>query len=146
MKTLILFFLLSSSFFSFAQSDSMKIKSLQLTARVIETITPLLMNPNNDSLYQVYEDLRPKFRKQNQPTGSTLVSIDSIPTTELANIYSILLQNPEGLSLGSQFKNQIATTRAANSFLDFLCTNIENAWTDRILLSRAQGRKLLKGK
>lgn len=130
-----------------AQSqDSTKIKGLQIMCRQLEYVTPQLMNPDNDYLYQVYIDLRPKFRISNPPSGNTLVTIDSIPTVELANLYNYTLSNNDGLGYGSQFKTTISTARAANTYLDRLCTAYEIFWTDRLLTIRNVGRRLLRGK
>jgi hypothetical protein len=94
----------------------------------------------------VYIDLRPKFRIPSPPSGNTLVTIDSIPTVELANLYNYTLSNTDGMGYGSQFKTTIAIVRAANTYLDRLCTAYENFWTDRLLTIRNIGRKLLRGK
>ena len=145
MKKLIFYFLLLASFSAFAQ-DSTKIKGLQLQAKLIEYLTSNMTNTDNDSLYQVYLDLRPKFRVINPPTGVTLVTLDSIPTVELANLYQYTMSNSEGLSMANNMKNQIASIRVTNSFLDRLCSAFENTWLDRLLTLRLGGRKLLRGK
>lgn len=129
-----------------AQTDSTKVKGLQIMCRQLEYVTPLLMNPDNDSLYQVYIDLRPKFRIANPPGGNTLVTIDSIPTTELANLYNYTLSNNDGMGYGNQFKNTIASARVANSYLDRLCTAYEAFWTERLQALRLAGRRLLRGR
>lgn len=126
--------------------DSTKIKGLQIMARQLEYITPLLINPDNDSLYQVYIDLRPKFRIANPPSGNTLVTIDSIPTAELANLYNYTLSNNDGMGYGNQFKNTIASTRVSNAYFDRLCTAYEQFWIDRLAKLRIAGRRLLRGK
>jgi hypothetical protein len=131
---------------AFAQ-DTTKVKGLQMMTRIIEYIAPqLTLSMDNDSLYQVYIDLRPKFRISNPPSGNTLVTIDSIPTIELANIYNYTLSNNDGLGYGSQFKSTIATVRAANPYLDRLCTGYEVFWTNRLLAIRDIGRRMLRGK
>lgn len=130
---------------SFAQ-DTTKVKGLQLQARLIEYLAPIIMNPDNDSLYQVYIDLRPKFRIANPPTGTTLVTIDSIPTLDLAALYNYALSNSDGLSQGNTFKIQLTSVRAANAYLERLCNDHELYWTDKLADLRKAGRKLLKGK
>ncbi len=114
--------------------------------RQLEYITSQLTNIDDDSLYQVYIDLRPKFRIKNPPTGNTLVTIDSIPTVELAALYNYCLSNSDGMGYGSQFKATIASARAKNSYLDRLCTVYELQWTERLIELRKNGRKLLTGK
>ena len=121
-------------------------KGLQLQVRLIEYLTVNLLNPNNDSLYQVYIDLRPKFRIANPPSGNTLVTIDSIPTVELANLYNYALSNSEGIGFGNLMKTSIASARTSNAYLDRLCLDIETFWSDRLTLLRTAGRKLLRGK
>ncbi len=126
--------------------DSTKIKGLQLQSRVIEYIISNCMNPDNDSLYQVYIDLRPKYRIANPPSGATLVTIDSIPTVELSNLYFYVLSNSDGMGMGNLVKTGLATVRVSNSYLDRLCTNSETYWADRLATLRTAGRKLLRGK
>jgi len=145
MKKIILFTLVAFTLQAQSQ-DSTKVKGLQIMCRQLEYVTPLLMNADNDSLYQVYIDLRPKFRISNPPSGNTLVMIDSIPTTELANLYNYTISNNEGIGYGNAFKQTIASARATNTYLDRLCTEYENFWQNRLQALRAAGRKLLRGK
>ena len=145
MKNTITAILLFASFSMQAQ-DTTKVKGLQLRANLIEYLIVNAMNPNNDSLYQVYIDLRPKFRINNPPNGNTFVTIDSIPTIELANLYNYTLANSEGIGMGNNMKTQIASARLSNSYLERLCAAFENTWADRLLSIRISGRKLLRGK
>lgn len=126
--------------------DSTKIKGIQLTAKLLEYVIHLVMNPENDSLYQVYIDLRPKFRVANPPSNQTLVTIDSIPAVELANIYNYTLSNSEGMGMNNDMKSQIASARATNTYLDRLCSAFEQFWKDRLSALRISGRKILRGK
>jgi len=143
MKYILILLLISSA--ATAQ-DSTKVKNLPIMVRQLEYIASQLINIDNDSLYQVYIDLRPKFRIKNAPTGNTLVTIDSIPTVELAALYNYCLSNSDGMGYGSQFKTTIASARTANSYLDRLCTAYELQWTERLIELRRNGRKLLTGK
>lgn len=145
MKKLFSILLISISFCAAAQ-DTLKVKNLQLQAKTLELVAPSLMNAANDSLFQVYIDLRPKFRGNNPPTGTTLVTVDSIPTLELAAIYYRALASPESLNLGGQLKAQLTTARSTNTFLNKLLTDIEAEWTDRVTQARLSGRKILRGK
>lgn len=141
------FFLLSLIVsISATAQDSTKIKNLPIMVRQLEYVTSQLMNVENDSLFQVYIDLRPKFRISNPPTGNTLVTIDSIPTVELANLYNYTLSNNDGLGYGSQFKTTISAARVANSYLNRLCTAYEQYWIDRMTVLRNGGRFILRGK
>lgn len=126
--------------------DSTKIKSIQLQARLLEYLIPQIFQPANDSLFQVYQDLRPKFRIQSPPSGTTLVTIDSIPTTELATLYNYTLSQADGLGVSSIMKTQIATARSGNSYLDRLCTGYETFWSQVLTTMRLSGRRLLIGR
>ena len=117
MKKILFFLFLLASLKVAAQTDSTKVKALQLKANLIEYLATQIVNPGNDSLYQVYIDLRQQFRVAVPPTGQTLVTIDSIPTVELANLYNYTMANSDGMSMGNQMKNQLITARAANSYL-----------------------------
>ena len=130
---------------TFAQ-DSTKIKGLQLQAKILEYLVVNMMYPDNDSLYQVYIDLRPKFRVANPPQNNNLVTIDSIPTVELANLYNYALSNSDGYNMGGVMRSQLSSARTANSYLDRLCTIAELFWSNRLDAIRTAGRKLLKGK
>lgn len=143
MKYILILLLISSAA---SAQDSTKIKNLPIMVRQLEYIASQLVNIDDDSLYQVYIDLRTKFRGANPPQGNTLVTIDSIPTTDLADIYNYCLSNSDGMGYGSQFKTTIAAARAANSYLNRLCTAYENAWQERLIQLRLNGRKILRGK
>ena len=146
MKKIIIAILFLIAFTANAQTDTTKIKALQLKANLIEYLATQIVNPGNDSLYQVYIDLRPQFRVVTPPTGQTLVTIDSIPTVELANLYNYTMANSDGMSMGNQMKTQIVSARAANSYLETLCAGYEAYWQSRLIALRIAGKKLLKGK
>ena len=146
MKRIFIAILLFAAFKANAQTDTTKVKALQLKANLIEYLATQFVNPDNDSLYQVYIDLRPKFRIVTPPTGQTLVTIDSIPTVELANLYNYTMANSDGMGMSNQMKNQLIAARAANSYLETLCAGYEAYWLNRLITLRTAGRKLLKGK
>ena len=146
MKRIFIAILFLIAFKSNAQTDTTKVKALQLKANLIEYLVTQIVNPDNDSLYQVYIDLRSKFRVVTPPTGQTLVTIDSIPTVELANLYNYTLSNSDGMSMGNQMKNQLISARSANSYLETLCAGYEAYWLSRLITLRIAGKKLLKGK
>jgi hypothetical protein len=126
--------------------DSTKVKNLPIMVRQLEYIASQLVNIENDSLFQVFLDMRPKFAGKNPPKDSALVIIDSIPTFELANIYNYCLSNSDGMGYAGQFKKTIADARAANSYLNRLCTDYELFWNERARQIRIANRKLLRGK
>ena len=126
--------------------DSTKVKGLQLHARLIYYLLPAIMQPANDSLYQVSIDLRPKLRVAVPPTGATLVTIDSIPTVELANLYNYTLGSPSYSKMGSSMQTQIASARTANTYLDALCLAFENFYSNLTQSQIQSGKRMATGK
>ncbi len=143
-KIFIALFVLAS--FELEAQDTTKVKNLQLQAKLIEYVITICMNPDNDSLFQVYQDLRAKFRINNPPQNNQMVTIDSIPTIELANLYNYTLSNSEGFSMANNMRTQIAAARLANSYLERECAKHELFWTTRLDALRLSGRKILRGK
>lgn len=139
-KVLFAIVLLISAISTQAQSDSTEIKGLQLTARLIYFLQPALRKVDNDSLFQVAIDL--KKRLVADPIGNTLVTIDSIPTVELANLYNYVLEQPAGLGAANAMRTQLVNIRAANSYLNALCTQYETYMTDKMNSSVSMGRKM----
>lgn len=146
MKKLLLVFAVLLSVSTQAQSDSTKVKALQLPAKLVYFLLPQIMQPSNDSLFQVAIDLRPKLRIPTPPTGNTLVTLDSIPTVELANLYNYTLNTPSYTSIGTLMQNQIANARAANTYLDALCLAFENYYASKMKDQVQQGKKMVTGK
>ena len=105
-----------------------------------------MAQPANDSLFQVLIDLRPKLRIANPPIGQTLVTIDSIPTVELANLYNFALNTPSFSKIGTNMQAQLVNARAANTYLESLCLAFENFY-DGIIKNQIQtGKKMVTGK
>lgn len=126
--------------------DSTKVKGLQLPARLIYFLHPAIMQPGNDSLFQVALDLRPKLRIATPPTGATLVTIDSIPTVELANLYNYALNSFSYTKMATTMQSQLASVRLTNSFLDSLCTTFENFYDAKVKEQIQLGKKMATGK
>lgn len=158
MKKIIIAILFLVSFKGVAQ-DTTVIINQSLQARLIEYLTPYLREqaarnieentaddarPLNGS-YAVFLKWRAKF-KATQPTGTTAVVTDTIPVVILANLYNYTLTNPDGLGVSAIMKTQIAASRAANSYLNRLCTAYEDAMTALLIELRITGRRYLLGK
>ena len=120
--------------------DTTKVKGLQLPAKLIYFLQPAIRKPDNDSLFQVAIDLRKQLK--NDPQSNTLVTIDSIPTVELANLYNYVLNAPAGYGLAKLMKDQISPTRLINSFFDTLCTEYENFIAIQLNSTIKQGKKM----
>ena len=145
MKKVLLALLVLFSLTATAQ-DTTKVRNLQLPARLVYYLMPQMAQPANDSLFQVLIDLRPKLRIANPPTGQALVTIDSIPTVELANLYNFALNTPSYSKIGTNMQGQLVNARAANSYLDALCLAFEGFY-DGIIKNQIQtGKKMVTGK
>lgn len=145
MKKLLFGFLLMSSMSAIAQ-DSTKVKGMQLPAKLIYFLLPAIMQPSNDSLFQVAIDLRPKLRVSIPPTGATLVTVDSIPTVELANLYNYSLNAPAYTKMAVLMQTQLSTIRSMNSYLDTLCLSFENFYDSKLKDQISLNKKMATGK
>lgn len=147
MKKVILFSLVFISIKVFCQdtNDSAYIKNLPLQARVISYLVPRTLDPSNDSLYSVFIKWRTSLRA-NPVNGTTTVTIDTIPTVELVNLYSYVLQQPEGLGVSTLMRSQLISVRAAHPYLDRLCNAIESNYSLQLTNMMTIGRRLLIGK
>lgn len=148
MKKIIVLILISISINTFAQSpnDSAFTKNIALQARLVAYLTPLTIDPANDSLHQVFFKWRAALRTNPNISGVTTISIDTIPTVELANMYGYVLKNADGMNVSTIMKPQLVSARSANAYFDRLCTAFETLWTTTLNNQIALGRKLLLGR
>lgn len=127
-------------------NDSAYTKNIALQARLVAYLTPLTIDPANDSLHQVFFKWRAALRANPALSGVTTISIDTIPTVELAGMYGYVLKNADGMNVSAIMKPQLTTARAANAYLDRLCTAFETLWANTLANQILVGRKLLLGK
>ena len=125
--------------------DTTKIVNLALQARTIEFLVPMVNQSDEDSLFTVFLKWRTSFRNTT-PTGTTLVTTDTLPTLLVVGFYDRLLSNSDGYGGVLAFKNQIAPFRTANSYFNDLCTELETGYIQRGIAIRRAGRKMLMGK
>lgn len=125
--------------------DTTKVYNLSLQSRLISFVAPLCTSPENDSLFTTFLNWRTKYRAAN-PSPTTEVLTDSIPTVELAKLYNFCLSNSDGLSISSLFKSSIQNARDNNAFLNRLCTAYELYFHEKFAQMRQNGKKLLMGK
>lgn len=147
MKKIIISLFLLASINAVAQdsNDSTYIKSLPLQARLVAYLTPYVhSNIYNDSLFTVFIKWR-AAQRANFVTGVTTITIDSIPTVELAGMYNYVLNGWDGMSVVSVMKPELAAARAAHSYLDRLCTYYENACAQRLSQLITNGYLLQRG-
>lgn len=146
MKKILISILLLASINAFSQSanDSAWTKNLAIQARLTAIFSPQTTNTSNDSLIAVFIKWR-QAQHQNFVTGTTTITIDSIPTVELANLYNYVM----GLSGGLGFMpllNQLNAARTANPYLDRLCSTYDQQWSLRASQMLLDGYKLQRGR
>lgn len=147
MKKILLSITIFISLNSLAQSanDSAYTKALALQARLTAIFAPYANNSGNDSLFTYFIKLR-AAQHSNFVTGTTTITIDTIPTVELANLYNYVLGLPGGLGFTALVTTQLSAARTANPYLQKLCTDIDNAWNARAAQMLIDGYKLERGK
>ena len=143
MKTLTIILLLFAG--TVSAQDSTKVLNVSLQVRVIEFLTPQVRYPENDEGFNVFLKWRTSVRAS-RVTGNTVIVTDTIPTVLLAGFYKSALASPEGMGTAALIKTQIAAKRAANSYLNALCTEYEQEYAAMLIERRKIGRKLLLGK
>lgn len=147
MKPIMFTSLLFLSIQLFAQSanDSAYTKNLALRSTTISLLTPKTLDPSNDSLFLVFVKWRTSLRA-NPVSGNTTVTIDTIPTVELANMYEYVMQLPSGLGIVNIVANQLTAARTANPYLNRLCQAIDDKYAAQLATMLAVGRRLLLGR
>lgn len=147
MKTILISItlLLSVNAFSQSPNDSAYTKNLPLRASTTFFLTPRTIDPSNDSLFLVFIKWRASQRAS-QANGNTLVTIDSIPSVELANLYGYILQLPAGLDILTIVRNQLTAARAANPYLERLCKALEDQYAAQLQNMVQIGKRLQLGR
>ena len=112
--------------------DSTKVIGLQLNARTIECLVPVVLNPQNEEHFDVFLKWRTAFRKNNLKDNDMVVT-DTIATTVVAVLYDALLGNPEGYGGIAHMKTQLTSHRAANPYLNTLCNDLEALYAERVV-------------
>lgn len=124
-----------------AQTDSSKLYSynVALQARDLENIYPLVASS------EVYEDLfdlvKAKY-KANNPSGSTLVTLDSVRNDALLGIYTYLLQLQNGLT--GAYSNRIRTVLKAaptSTYVIRQAQGIDVIWSEQQNAIQAEGQR-----
>ena len=144
-KTLFLLILIAASFAGYSQ-DSTQVRSFKLPAKLLFHLNPLMIKADNDSLFQVAVDLRTKLRGNAALTEAIVVTIDSIPTTELSNFYNYCLNAPSYTGLLPLMKSSLTSARSTNAYLDRMCKNLEDFYDDKIKENIQTGRRMITGK
>lgn len=143
MKKIILFLAIGFSSAAYSQ-DTTKIINLQLQARTIAVLERSLFEPDNPEYFKVWVKWYNLFHATNY-VATALVTTDTIPTTVVVYLYSVLLQQPDGLATSGIFKTAITSHRASNPMLNRLATKLEDEYQLRYQNIIQNGKRRLRG-
>lgn len=124
-----------------------EIVTLSIKARLVQYLAPFVKHNDDTAFINLFDKWKVKFMVASPPSGTTQVSVDSIPIGVVAACYSKVLSAPQGsTSVGDDFKADVATLRAGNPSLDNLLDAIDQAFSNELAEQRLRGRRLLTGK
>lgn len=133
------------SFAVFSQDST--IATLSIKARLVRTLAPFVDNSNDTAYINLLHRWIKKYDVPNPPSGTTVVSVDSIAVTVIAECYRKLKAYPQGATgVGDDFESDIASIRAGNTYLDRLCDAIDAAYSGMIPTVGRMGTRILTGK
>jgi hypothetical protein len=139
----ILFFI---SFQSFAQVDSSKLYSynIALQARDLENIYPIIAS---SEVYEDFFDLVKASYKANNPSGATLVTLDSVRNDALIGIYTYLMQLQNGLTgaYSNRIRN-ILKSSPTSGYVIRQVTAIDAVWNTQQNAIQAEGQRRFQRK
>jgi hypothetical protein len=146
MKKILLLILILISVKSFSQDTT--IATLSIKARLVQTLVPYVKQSIDDTAYiNLLSRWVKAYDVASPPSGTTLVSVDSIKVVVIAALYGIAMSFPQGAaSVGSDFASDILTIRNANTFLKRLCDAIDASLAAMVPDARTRGKKILTGK
>lgn len=145
MKQLFIIILISCGIAASAQDTT--IATLSTKARLVQTLAPFVKLSNDTAYVNLLNRWIGKFNVVNPPSGTTLVVVDSIAVTVIAECYKKCYLYPQGvLAVGSDFASDVAAIRAGNSNLNRLLNNIDAEFNSKISQARNFGRAILTGK
>lgn len=131
-----------------ANSQDTTIATLSIKARLVQTLAPFVRANNDTAAINLLHRWDKKWNvpKANWPSGTTQVSVDSISVKIIAACYAKASSYPQGAaSVLDDLKADIATIRAANSYLDQLLDAIDAVFSNVVPNDRIVGRILLTG-
>lgn len=129
------------------QAQDTTIATLSIKARLVQNLAPFVKQGDDTTYLNLLYRWVKKYDVANPPSGTTLVSVDSIAVTVIAECYRKTKSYPQGAAaVGSDFESDIAAIRAANPYLDRLCDAIDVIYSTVIPNARNAGRKILTGK
>lgn len=127
--------------------DSTQIENLQLKGGTIKIIASQVLGLSDTTITNTFMKWRADYIDGTPPNDNANVTISRSATTAVAFFYSVLLDLPAGLTevedFIGDFKTSIQSKRAANSYLDRLCDELELAKTNKMADIKSQGLKNL---
>ena len=144
MKKALIILLLAIGLKSSAQDTT--IATLSLKARVIQVLAPWVKSQDDTSFVNLFHKWSQSFRASS-PSGTTPVSVDSVPVVVIQRLYDEALSWPQGSpSVGDDFKADVLVIRTASTNLDRLLDVVDAAYSDKLTRVRTAGRRLLTGR
>lgn len=132
---------------SVAYSQDSTIATLSIKARLVRTLAPFVDNSNDTAYINLLHRWVKKYDVANPPSGTNLVTVDSIAVTVIAECYRKMKSYPQGATgVGDDFAGDIVAIRAANTYLDRLCDGIDAAYSGMIPTVGRAGTRILTGK
>lgn len=133
------------SFAVFSQDST--IATLSIKARLVQNLAPFVKQGYDTAYINLLNRWIKKYDVANPPGGTTLVTVDSIAVTVIADCYRKAKSYPQGAAgVGADFESDIASIRAGNTYLDRLCDAIDAAYSGIISTERNAGRRILTGR
>lgn len=130
---------------SFSQVDSMKMKTgpFNIQARDAELITILLIN--QEIFDDFFDDVAKQFRVANQPTGNTIIRVDSVKVGTLVLLSGALRGLPYSTSKQLYSRIDGAIRACTNSYLQNQLNLMDKREDDIHTQARQRGKKTCKG-
>lgn len=130
-----------------AVAPDSSIWTFAIKARLVQTLAPYIKQRNDTANIRLLNKWIEAYNVASPPSGTTLVSVDSVPINIIAHCYRKCYSYPQGAALvGSDFAADVAAIRAANHYIDELLDGIDAEFNGVVGDARAFGRTILTGK
>jgi len=142
--------ILFASVFFFSLSvnaqDTTKIFNYPIQARALELLSPGMMADASGQFDDLLERAKVQFRTGARPTGTTIVTIDTVETLVAVALYQMALRSTFYASAINWLKTTNATPRASNAFFARRLDGLDAALSESDSRLRQEGRRRLLGK
>lgn len=131
-----------------ASAQDTTIATFTIKARLVQTLTTWVKSNEYDTAYfNLFNRWFVKMTVPVQPSGTQLVSVDSISVKVIADCYHRAYSYPQGaLPVGADLAADVSAIRAANPYLDRLLDAIDVIYGAKIPNERISGRRVYSAK